>query len=183
MKNYHLTYAIIAKITSAFGIKGLVKIVSFAQNPADFAKYSGRIFDDRDNKYEIKIINQIPSQNNNVFVVEIAGVKDRNQAELLRNIELFVARGDLKNPKKDEFYHIDLIGLDVLSSDKQKIGKVMAVNDFGAGGIVEIKFNDEFCNHSGIENFSFTNDNFPEVNLKEGFLVLNLPEVIEVEAG
>jgi len=172
---------IIAKITSVFGVKGLVKIISFTKNPADFIKYSGKIFDAKDRRYELKITNQIPSQNNNIFVVEVGGVKDRNQAELLRDVELFVARGDLVKPKKDEFYHADLIGLDVLNFDKQKIGKVVAVNDFGAGGMVELKFNDGFCNVSEIENFSFTNDNFPEVNVVEGFLVLNLPEIIEIK--
>ena len=172
---------VIAKITSAFGIKGLVKLISFTKNPADFTKYSGKIFDTQNRQFKLKIVNQIPSQNNDSFIVQIEGVNNRNEAELLQNIELFIKRIDLKNPKKDEFYHIDLIGLDVLDISKKKIGKIIAVNDFGAGGLVEIKFDVEFVNIGGVENFSFTNQNFPEVNPEEGFLVLNLPEIVEIK--
>ncbi len=169
---------VIAKITSAHGIKGLVKVLSFAANPTDFAKYSGKIFDTKDNLYKLKIINQVPGGNNDFFIVKIDGVEDRNAAERLGNTELFVKRSDLKKAQKDEFYYVDLIGLDVLNVEKKKIGKVLAVNDFGAGGIVEIGFDDD---SNRIENFAFTNQIFPEVNIEQGFLIIDFPEEIEAK--
>jgi 16S rRNA processing protein RimM len=168
---------VIAKITSVHGIKGSVKLTSFASNPADFAKYSGKMFDAQNRVYKVKIISQIPSQNNDGFIVKIDGVEDRNQAEALRNTELFVNRDQLKKNKKDEFYYVDLVGLDVLNLDKKKIGKVLEVNDFGAGGVVEI----EFENKTAHQNFSFTHQIFPEVNIEKGFLILDIPEEIAVE--
>lgn len=172
---------IIAKITSVHGIKGLVKIMSFAANPSDIAKYSAKMFDSKDQPYKIKIINQIPSANNDVFVVEVDGIKDRNAAEGLRNTELFIKKSDLKKAKKDEFYYVDLVGLDVLDPQNKKIGKVDAINDFGAGALVEITFTDEKYNKSQINNFNFTNAVFPEVNIEKGYLIFDMPEIIEVK--
>jgi 16S rRNA processing protein RimM len=169
---------VIAKITSVHGIKGFVKLLSFAANPADFDKYSSKVFDAKNNPYKIKIISQVPGGNNDLFIAKIDGVEDRNAAELLRNTELFIKRGDLKKAKKDEFYYVDLIGLDVLNTQKKKIGKVLSVNDFGAGGIVDIEFD---ANSSDTESFAFTHQTFPEVDVEKGFLILDLPEFIEAK--
>ena len=98
-----MTNIIIAKITSVHGIKGAVKIMSFASNPADIIKYASKMFDAKNQQYKIKITNQIPSKNNDLFTAQIDGITDRNQAELLRNTELFIQRSDLKKSKKDEF--------------------------------------------------------------------------------
>jgi 16S rRNA processing protein RimM len=169
---------VIAKITSVHGIKGFVKLLSFATDPADFAKYSSKVFDAKNNPYKIKIISQVPGGNNDLFIVKIDGVEDRNAAELLRNTELFIKRSDLKKAKKDEFYYVDLIGLEVLNTNREKIGKVLAVNDFGAGGVVDIEFDKDLKN---TESFAFTHQTFPEVDVEKGFLILDLPEFIEVK--
>ena len=175
-----MTNIIIAKITSVHGIKGAVKIMSFASNPADIIKYASKMFDAKNQQYKIKITNQIPSKNNDLFTAQIDGITDRNQAELLRNTELFIQRSDLKKSKKDEFYYVDLVGLDVLDLGKKKIGKVLLVNDFGAGGLVEIQFSDEKYNKNQINNFAFTHKIFPEVEIEKGFLIFDMPDVIEI---
>jgi len=171
---------IIAKITSAHGIKGAIKIMSFSANPEDVVKYSNKMFDAQNQKFKIKIINNIPSKNNNLFIAQIEGVTDRNQAELLKNTELFINRGDLKKSRKDEFYYVDIIGLDALDLQKNKIGKVVSVNDFGAGGLVEIQFSDKKYNKSKINNFAFTHKIFPEINTQKGYLIFDMPDVIEI---
>ena len=175
---------VVVQISSAHGVKGFVKLNSFTKNPADFVNYSGKIFDNKNRFYKFKIVNQIPGKKNSTFVAQIEGVNDRNQAELLRGVELFVKRSDLKNIPKDEFYYIDLVGLDVLNTDREKIGQVLSVNDFGAGGLLEIKFiSDHSYKNSGMENFAFTNQFFPEVDIDGGFVVLDLPEIIEIKNG
>ena len=177
---------IIAKITAAHGIKGHIKLISFAANPADIIKYLGKVFDAKNQPRQLKIINQIPGKNSDLFVAQIDGILNRNQAELLKNTELFIKRSDLKKSKKDEFYYVDLVGLDVLNIDKKKIGKVAEVNDFGAGGLVEIEFTKEELskkknNKNEITNFIFTGKIFPEVNIEKGYLVLDIPDVIEIK--
>ena len=171
---------VIAKITSVHGIKGLVKIMSFSANPDDILKYASKMFDGSERKYKLKIINQIPSKNNDLFIAQIDGIENRNQAELLTNTELFIKRSDLKKSKNNEFYYIDLVGLEVWNNQQKKIGKVLAVNDFGAGGLVEIQFDDQKYNKNQINNFTFTDQIFPEVNIEKGYLVFEMPDVIEI---
>lgn len=162
---------IIAKITSAHGIKGLVKISSFTEN---FEKYSSKMFDAKNHQYDIKVINHVPG---NMIIAKISGVDDRNQAELLRNTELFIKRTDLKKPKNNEFYYTDLIGIEVRGLDNKKIGTVITVDDFGAGGVIEIKFDD-----NKIENFSFTNQIFPQVDIESGYLIIDIPGTVELKS-
>ena len=73
------------------------------------------------------------------LVARLAGVADRNAAEQLRNTDLYVARDRLPAPEADEFYHADLIGLVAVTPEGIEIGTVVAVHDFGAGDILELK--------------------------------------------
>lgn len=168
-------------ITSAHGIKGLAKINSFAENPSDIFKYSGKIFDAKSRNYKIKVVSQVPNKDGNLFIAQIDGINDRNASEALRGTELFIDRADLKKTKKDEFYQIDLVGLKVLDVNKKQIGIVEEVNDFGAGIIIDIKFNDEKYHKNQLTNFSFIKEIFPEVDIENGFLVLDIPDIVEVK--
>ena len=73
------------------------------------------------------------------LVVRLRGVDDRNAAERLTNLKLFVPRERLPPPAADEFYHADLIGLAAVTEDGTAIGTVLAVHDFGAGDILELR--------------------------------------------
>ncbi|MFT6331746.1 MAG: 16S rRNA processing protein RimM [Lentimonas sp.] len=172
---------IIAKIVSVHGIKGNLKLASFTANPQDIEIYLDKLFTPKIPSLKITIINQVPSKNNDLFTVKIDGVESRTQAELLRNTEIFIKRDDLEENEEDEFYYCDLIGLKVLDYNSKKIGEIMAVDDFGAGGLVEIKFNDSSYDKLGISSFAFTDDIFPEVNLREKYVTFQIPEIVEIE--
>jgi ribosomal 30S subunit maturation factor RimM len=62
----------------------------------------------------------------------------------------------------------------------KKIGAVTAINDFGAGGLVEIKFDDEKYNKNQINNFAFTHKIFPEVDIAKGYLIFDMPDIVEI---
>jgi 16S rRNA processing protein RimM len=66
-------------------------------------------------------------------------VDDRNAAERLTNIKLFVSRDRLPPADDDEFYHADLIGLAAVTADGAAVGTVVAIHDFGAGDILELR--------------------------------------------
>ncbi|MGB7013749.1 MAG: ribosome maturation factor RimM, partial [Pseudolabrys sp.] len=73
------------------------------------------------------------------FVARIAGVNDRDAAEKLRNIELYIPRARLPTIEEaDTFYHADLVGLDAITPDGARVGTVHALHNFGAGDIIEI---------------------------------------------
>lgn len=175
---------LIGKIISAFGIKGEVKIISYSQHPEQIVTYP--LFLGNNEKLKIKISNKnkaVIGTNKSgeaIFIAKIDGVADRNMAEKLRGEEIFADRADFLELSDNEFYYVDLIGLDVIDMDSQKIGKVINVGDHGAGGLIEIKFEkaDTKNNREKIENFPFKNAIFPEVNLAKNFIRIDLPEII-----
>ncbi len=177
---------LIAKITTVFGIKGEVKIVVYSDNPLQLETYS--LFDSKGKEFKIKISNKNKSvigtsSGDPIIMARIEGVNDRNEAEKLRGVELFADRKDFDKTNEDEFYYVDLIGLDVIDMNSKKIGKVLNVFEHGAGGIVEIEFNEKCLpkNYQKIENFSFRNAIFPEVNLAKNFIRIDVPEVVDLK--
>ena len=176
---------VIGKVNSAFGIKGEVKIISYCQNPTQIENYS--VFDEKGNIVKIKISNKnktvIGSSGSGdaILIATIAGITNRTDAEKLHGQELYINRDQLEETDEDEFYHTDLIGLKVIDADKKEIGKVLNIYDFGAGSMLEIEFlaANPKKNLEKIENFPFKNMTFPEVNVKEGFIRIELPEVVK----
>jgi 16S rRNA processing protein RimM len=65
-------------------------------------------------------------------------VDSRTQAEALRGTRLYVAREALPAPAPGEYYHVDLIGLDVVTADGTELGRVRTYEDHGAGAYLEL---------------------------------------------
>ena len=76
-------------------------------------------------------------------VARIEGVTDRNAAEALRGTELYIERDKLPEPDQDEVYHADIIGMAVLRSDGSDVGEVIAIQNFGAGDLLEVRLTDK----------------------------------------
>lgn len=72
-------------------------------------------------------------------IARFAEVADRNAAEALRGTALTVPRSALPPLEEGEYYHIDLIGLAAVSDAGEALGTVVAVENFGAGDILEIE--------------------------------------------
>lgn len=75
----------------------------------------------------------------NGAIARFEGVADRNAAELLRGTELSVPRSALPPLGPGEYYHADLIGLPCVSDAGEALGHVVAVENFGAGDVIEIE--------------------------------------------
>ena len=173
---------LIAKIISARGIKGEVKIMYFGDDVKNLEKY--QIFDAKNQQFVIKLINKsaigFNTAGDKIIVAKIAGIEDRNQAELLRGIELFTERENFAKTKKNEFYITDLIGLKVFNLQKQEIGKIINVFNRGISTAIEIEFFDNFIpvGFQKIDNFPFKNDFFPDVDVESGNVVFEDPELV-----
>ena len=75
-----------------------------------------------------------------MLVARLNGVGDRNAAERLTNMRLYVPRERLPPADDDEFYHADLVGLAARDARTARaFGTVMAVHNFGAGDLLEIE--------------------------------------------
>ncbi len=156
----------IAKIATAHGIKGMVKLDFYGDDISIFEKIE-YFFDNKGNKFSFKIKNPIKNQ----WVAEVNNITDRNDAEKLRGTEIYIDRSDFPEIKdENEFYYEDLIGMNVLDKDGNISGKITAIQNFGAGDLLEIK------PVSGASYYiPFTEEYVPEIDLSSGKIVI-LPD-------
>lgn len=124
---------LVGKIVAPQGIRGEVRVQSFAETTDDFKKL--KVFSAKFTDADFKFVRAVP--NSNVVIAKIRGVDDRNAAEMLRGTELYIMRDALPDLSKDEYYQADLIGFDVVR-DGKKIGMVDCFQNFGAGDIIEL---------------------------------------------
>jgi 16S rRNA processing protein RimM len=98
-------------------------------------------------------------------------VTDRNAAEALRGLRLYVPRAALPAPEAGEYYHHYLVGLTAVLVSGETLGTVEAVHNFGAGDLLDIARTD-----GGSVVVPFTNAVVPTVDLAAGRLVIDPPE-------
>ena len=162
---------LMGRIGAAHGIRGEVRIQSFTENPVDLATYSPL----QTNRSGLTITIKSARKSKNVIIARLEGINDRNDVEKLNGVELFVSRDQLPEHDEDEdFYHVDLIGLEARLKDGSTIGKVIAVPNFGAEDLIEIGTN------SKSELYPFTKAIVPTINIAEGFLTIVPPDEIIV---
>ncbi len=152
-----------AVITSAFGIKGGVKVLSFSADASSLAHYEYFI-DQNGKQYKLSII----SVQKNIIRAMIDGVSDRNTAEQLRGTELYVERSSFADTVEGEYYYYDLVGMEVKDSTGCILGCVKSVDEHGAGDFLDILL------YEGNITISvpFANEYIDDVNVAENFLVL-----------
>lgn len=158
----------IARIGAAHGIRGEVRIKPYGDDPLALADYGP--LSTKDGSKSFEILGLRPQKS--VVIARLKGVNDRNAAEALNGVELFVTRDALPEPEEeDEFYHADLIGLAAVEADGAELGTIVTVPNFGAGDLLEIA-------PKGGRSFyiPFTREFVPEVNIAEGRVVVALPE-------
>lgn len=153
---------LLATIGGAHGIKGEVRVKSFTDDPQDVGAY-GPLFDARGNRYTVKAARLSKT----VVIVRFAEVADRNHAERLNGLELFVDRGALPEEGEDEYYLADLVGLVARRTDGAVIGEIVAFHDFGAGDILEI------APEGGASvMIPFSQEAVPEIDLELGYIAV-----------
>ena len=126
---------LLGHIADAHGIRGEVKIRSYTSDPADIAAYGPLSDDDGRRSFVI----QSHRVSGSKVVARIEGISDRDAAEALKGVGLFVARDRLPRTEDEEWYVSDLIGCRALESDGGTFGQVVGVHSFGAGDLLEIK--------------------------------------------
>ena len=165
---------LMGRIGAAHGIKGEVRIQSFTEDPLALASYGPL----STNKPGLTIKILAARTTTNVLVARLEGINDRNAAEKLNGVELYVDRALLPDPDDDDdFYHADLIGLKARLADGSEIGEVMAVPNFGAGDLLEIR--DPRSGDTYL--YPFSKAVVPEVRVADGYLLIDPP--IEAEPG
>jgi len=164
----------VARIGAAHGTAGEVRLWPFTADPQDVGRY-GALATVDGRSIEIEQLRPIKG----FFIARVKGVTDRNGAEQLRNVDLFVPHDRLPAPAKDEYYYADLIGLAAEDTGGRPIGIVIAIHDFGAGDLLEIG------PAGGGETMllPFTAAVVPKVDIAAGRIVIDPPAEIEADSA
>jgi 16S rRNA processing protein RimM len=126
---------LLGRVLGAHGLKGEVVIRAFTGAPEAIAGYGPLTDGAGDRTIEIAQV-RVTARG---VVARIAGISDRTAAEGLKGLELFVDRDRLAPAEEGEFYHADLIGLAAVDPTGRRIGEIVAVQNFGAGDLIEVR--------------------------------------------
>jgi 16S rRNA processing protein RimM len=154
----------LGQIGAAHGVKGEVRLRSFTSDPEAIANY-GALETEDGRTVEIESLR--PAKD--CFVAKLSGVRDRDAACALVNVKLYVPRERLPEiDDADEFYHADLVGLAAVDANGEKLGTVIAVHNFGAGDLIELR--PEAGGNT--ELLPFDAETVPEVDVPAGRIVV-----------
>ena len=147
---------VVGKLAGAFGVKGEARVLSFTTDPEDCFSYGPLL----DADGAVVLTPQRARPLNDGFGVTTEEKQQREHWEALRGTLLHVAREAMPKTEDNEVYVADLIDLDVVHADGRALGKVKAVQNFGAGDLIEITppVGPAFL-------LPFTQENFPEIDV------------------
>ena len=151
----------------AQGLKGEVKAKIFTATPDALPRY-GTLHSQDGRTFKITAFRPVKEGE---AVIAFEGIRDRDAAQALKGVQLFVPRDALPPAEEDEFYHADLIGLDARDSEGRLVGKVAAIHNFGAGDVIAITRAD------GDEVLlAFTAETVPVIDIQGGRITIAVPE-------
>ncbi|MDE2601907.1 MAG: ribosome maturation factor RimM [Bradyrhizobium sp.] len=160
----------VARIGAAHGVRGAVKLWTFTEDPLAVKRYGPLMTRDGARQFEVTHVREAKDH----LVATLKGIANREEAERLNGLELYIAREKLPATGADEYYHADLIGLAAVTTANEPLGRVVAIHNFGAGDIVEIA-----PPQGATILLPFTNAAVPTVDLAGGRMVIELPEEID----
>ena len=169
----HDTRVCLGVVGAPHGVRGAVRIKSFTEEPDAIARYGALEDETGERRFKLQVIGA--AKGDGMVVAKFSGVTDRDRAEALRGLRLYLPRAALPPTGEDEFYHADLVGLAAQLQDGAPVGTVVAVHDFGAGDMLEIA-------RGGVGGggqpvlVPFTRAAVPVVDLGGGKVVIDPPE-------
>ncbi|WP_095588445.1 ribosome maturation factor RimM [Actibacterium ureilyticum] len=164
----------VGAISGSFGVRGEVRLKSFTADPAGLGDY-GPLTTSDGRSVTVTITRPVK----NGFAARLSGVGTKEEADAMKGVQLFAPRDALPDLPDDEFYHADLIGLQVLDTGGKVLGVVRAVHDHGAGDMLEIF-------GPGLKTTAllpFTREAVPTVDLKAGRIIADPPEGVFPDDG
>jgi 16S rRNA processing protein RimM len=158
----------VGAIAGSFGVRGEVRLKSFCSDPAAIASYAPLYTEDGSRSFTVKITRSVA----NGLMAHLSGITTKEQADALKGTSLYADREKLPSLGDDEFYHADLIGLQVLDTGGTPIGTVRAVHNHGAGDLLEVQ-------GPGMKAailLPFTREVVPTVDLAAARIIADIPE-------
>lgn len=166
---------LLGRITGVHGLKGEVVVHSFTEVPEDIAAYGPLQAGTGERQVSLQVVRVAEKG----VIARVAGVSDRTAAEALKGTELWVDRALLPDAEAGTYYHADLIGLSAVSPNGVAIGEIVAVQNYGAGDLLQIRLTGK----RRTELVPFQDAFVPEVDVAAGRVVVVMPEEAENEEG
>lgn len=162
---------LVGRIAGAFGVKGEVRVTTYTENPLSILNYR-QLY--RVNGEAALTLHSGRSFKGGV-ICRAKEIATKEEADKLRGLTLYVDRAALPTPEEDEFYITDLVGLEAFTPEGVSLGRVKAVQDFGAGDLIEIEGN------RGRPGFylPFTRECVPDLDIPGGRLTVVRPVEID----
>lgn len=155
----------VGAIGGAFGVRGEVRLKSFCTTAEDIATYGTLTTEDGTRRFAVTLTRPV----NGGLGARLSGVETKEQADALKGVTLWADRAALPSLPDDEFYHADLIGLEVADPGGAVLGRVRAIHDHGAGDILEV------AGPAGVLLIPFTRAAVPNIDLAAGRIVADPP--------
>lgn len=125
----------VGAVGGSYGVRGEVRLKSFCAVAEDIENYSPLTSEDGGTLFHLALIRPMK----NGFVARIAEVATKEEADALKGTQLFAGRDQLPSLPDDEFYHTDLIGLQVWDTGGTLLGSIKNVLDHGAGDLLDVQ--------------------------------------------
>ncbi|WP_298937143.1 ribosome maturation factor RimM [uncultured Ruegeria sp.] len=158
----------VGSIAGSYGVRGEVRLKSFCAVPEDIETYSPLTDEAGQERYPVVLTRPIK----NGFAARLGGIETKEQADAINGLRLYARRAQLPSLPDDEFYHADLIGLDVYDTGGTLLGQVKSVQNHGATDLLEL-------HGAGLKStvlLPFTLEAVPTVDLDQGRIVADPPE-------
>jgi 16S rRNA processing protein RimM len=135
----------VGRIADAWGVKGWFKVLPYSASPEALfsskrwflqpATQGAKTFS---GTLQFKVIEA--KDHSGSVVAHGQDVTDRNQAELLKGARIFVARSSFPTPEADEYYWVDLLGLEVVNREGEEMGHVRELLHTGPQTVLVLEF-------------------------------------------
>lgn len=163
---------LLGRIAGAHGIRGDLVVHAFTELPEAIGDYGVLTDAEGGRALRLKVQRVTPKG----VIARVTGVGDRTAAEKLKGAELWVAREQLPDTEPGEFYYEDLVGLTAIDRNGEAFGEVVAVANYGAGDLLEIKLSGA----RKTELVPFKEAFVPEVDIAGGRVVIAWPLEFEI---
>ncbi len=157
----------VGAIAGSYGVRGELRVKSYCAVPEDIETYKPLYTEDRAQQFTLAILRPIK----NGFAVRIAEVATKEDADALRGTALYATRDQMPSLPDDEFYHADLIGLEVYDTGGVLLGRVKTVQNNGADDLLEL----QLAGTSATTFLPFTKAAVPTVDLAARRIVADPP--------
>lgn len=158
----------VGAIAGAFGVRGEVRLKSFTAEAEAIADYAPLTTEDGSRDFDLVLTRGIK----NCIAAQLSGVITKEDADALKGVKLFAPRDRLPDLPEDEFYHTDLIDLEVRDTGGTVLGRVKSVQNNGAEDMLEI----HGPNLKNTVLMTFSKAVVPTVDLATGRIIADPPE-------